>query len=84
MTGLHHDFSVPIRCPMQVFREEVFASLSSIKDKFHFTFINADASPEVVQKVRRLGQLRNVVACPVIVPMMPLLTAHPARIFLPK
>ena len=36
---------------LQVFREEVFASLSSIKDKFHFTFINADASPDVVKKV---------------------------------
>lgn len=44
-----------------MFREEVFASLSSIKDKFHFTFINADASPEVVQKVSGLCVRRLVV-----------------------
>lgn len=41
----------------KVFREEVFASLSSIKDKFHFTFINADASPDVVKKVSISGPI---------------------------
>lgn len=47
---MHHALDYDLT---QVFREEVFASLSSIKDRFNFTFINADASREVVQQARR-------------------------------
>ncbi len=36
---------------LKVFKEEVFQSLSSIKDKFAFTFINADGTPEAVRQV---------------------------------
>jgi hypothetical protein len=48
---------IPRCCPhfhLQVFKDEVFLSLQSIKDKFAFTFINADGSPEVVKQVGAL------------------------------
>ncbi len=35
--------------PRRIFKEEVYAALQIIKDKFHFHFIPADGSPEDVK-----------------------------------